>query len=212
MIVARSVREIRIAIVTEQRVFGESLGFALGSDERFSVDIVASDPSDAGLTSARIAVIVVDLEGLGRPVEDLVAQLRERAPRAGVIALSSRVNADALRRSIESGADGHVSKEKGLLELARAIVCVADGMSFMDAHVVVRSAVLTPAEPSIARLSPRERDVLRLLVEGRANRDIAEELKLGHKTVKNHVSNILSKLDTTSRTQAAIHALRSGIV
>jgi DNA-binding NarL/FixJ family response regulator len=61
-------------------------------------------------------------------------------------------------------------------------------------------------------LSPREREVLLLLTEGHANREIAIRLNVAHKTVKNHVSNILSKLDTTSRTQAVIHAIRSGII
>jgi DNA-binding NarL/FixJ family response regulator len=127
--------------------------------------------------------------------------------------LSSRTSPETLHRSIESGADGHVSKEKGLAELRRAICCVADGISYVDPRPSGKvSSVHETVEPVIARLSSRERDVLRLLAEGYANRDIAIALNVAHKTVKNHVSNILSKLQTTSRTQAVIHALRSGIV
>ncbi len=212
--VSRESSEIRIAIVSEQRVFGESLAYALDDHADFSIDAVVRAPGDAGLRSARIAVVIIDLEGLGTLIEEAVPQLREDAPRAGIIVLSSRSNPETLHRSIESGADGHVSKEKGLVELRRAICCVADGVSYVDPRPPVRAPAppAPAAEPSIARLSAREREVLRLLAEGYANRDIAIALNVAHKTVKNHVSNILSKLQTTSRTQAVIHALKRGIV
>jgi DNA-binding NarL/FixJ family response regulator len=213
LLASREPSEIRIAIVSEQRVFGESLAYALDDHSIFSIDAVVRAPGDAGLRSARIAVVIIDLEGLGAMIEDAVPTLRENAPRAGIIVLSSRTNPETLHRSIESGADGHVSKEKGLAELRRAICCVADGISYVDPRPPMKIAsVAETVEPAIARLSSRERDVLRLLAEGYANRDIAIALNVAHKTVKNHVSNILSKLQTTSRTQAVIHALRTGIV
>ena len=213
MLASRESSEIRIAIVSEQRVFGESLAYALDDYAIFSIDAVVRAPGDAGLRSARIAVVIIDLEGLGEMIEDAVPTLRENAPRAGIIVLSSRTNPETLHRSIESGADGHVSKEKGLVELRRAICCVADGINYVDPRPPAKIAsVHETVEPVIARLSSRERDVLRLLAEGYANRDIAIALNVAHKTVKNHVSNILSKLQTTSRTQAVIHALRTGIV
>jgi two-component system NarL family response regulator len=207
--------EIRIAIVSEQRVFGESLAYALDDDTGFSIDAVVRAPTDAGLRSARIAVVIVDLEGLETVIENAVPQVREHAPHAGIIVLSSRGNPETLHRSIESGADGHVSKEKGLDELRRAIHCVAEGISFVDPRsgaAPVRTPAPPPREPALAQLSPREHDVLHLLAEGYSNRDIAVALNVAHKTVKNHVSNILSKLQSTSRTQAVIQALRRGIV
>ena len=211
MLESRESSEIRIAIVSEQRVFGESLAYALDDHAIFSIDAVVRAPGDAGLRSARIAVVIVDLEGMETMIEDAVPLLRENAPRAGIIVLSSRSNPETLHRSIDSGADGHVSKEKGLVELRRAIVCVAEGISYLDPRPAARVAA-DANEPGIARLSSREHDVLRLLAEGYANRDIAAALNVAPKTVKNHVSNILSKLQSTSRTQAVIHALRRGIV
>ncbi len=208
--------DIRVAIVSEHRVFAESLAHALDSHPELSIDAVVRAPSDAGLRSGRISVVVIDLEGLHVMIEQAVAQVRELAPRAGIIVLASREHRDTIHRSIESGADGHVGKDKGLQELRRAIFCVADGVSYVDTRSASRTtapvSAAQPAEPVVARLSPRERDVLRLLAAGYANRDIALELNVAHKTVKNHVSNILSKLQTTSRTQAVIHALRRGIV
>jgi two-component system NarL family response regulator len=205
--------DIRVAIVSDQRVFGESLAFALDDDEGISIDAVVSRWDEPGLRSRRILVVIVDLEGLQTTIEFAVPQIRKQAPRAGIIVLSSRSNAETLRSSVDSGADGHVSKDKGLDELRRAIHCVAGGIAYLDANQ-------TPSEaggrefargPNV-QLSPREREVLGLLTEGHANREIAIRLNVAHKTVKNHVSNILSKLDTSSRTQAVIHAIRAGII
>ncbi len=210
MLAFRDSAEIRIAIVSEHRVFGESLAHALDSDTRFSIDAVVRAPNDSGLRSGRIAVVIVDLEGMEMPVEDAVPHVREHAPRAGIIVLSSRESRGMIHRSIDSGADGHVGKDKGLGELRRAIRCVADGVSYVDARPDARPDAST--DSSLMRLSPREREVLRLLAEGYANRDIALALNVANKTVKNHVSNILAKLQTSSRTQAVIHALRRGIV
>ena len=206
--------DVRVAIVSSQSVFGESLAFALDDDHGISIDAVVQHWDHPGLRSRRILVVVVDLEGLDESIEFVVPHLRKQAPRAAIIVLSSRSQADALRHSIDSGADGHVSKEKGLAELRRAILCVSGGVTYLDAkQSPVPEPVAVPAKTSNpVRLSPREREVLNLLTQGHSNREIASHLNVTHKTVKNHVSNILSKMDTSSRTQAVIQALRSGII
>lgn len=205
--------EIRVAIISGQRVFGESLALALDGCSNIAIDAVVASCDGAGLQSRRIAVIVVDLEGLDAMIEFVVPELRRRAPLAGIVVLASAGSEAAQHRAMAAGADGYVSKETGLAELRRAIYCVAGGVTYLGTR--------TPAAATeehgtgaggAARLSPREREVLRLLTLGYANRDIAASLHLQHKTVKNHVSSILSKLETRSRTQAVIHALRRGIV
>jgi DNA-binding NarL/FixJ family response regulator len=204
--------EVRVAIVSEQTVFGEALALALDAAPNIAVDAVVQTSDDVGLQSRRIGVILVDLEGLDVPIERAIPQLRRQAPRSGIIVLSSRANDETLRRAIEAGADGHVSKEKGLAELRRAINCVADGVTYLGARPNAGGGLGPTRFTSAARLSPREREVLGFLTLGYANREIATALNLQHKTVKNHVSNILSKLETNSRTQAVIHAIRCGIV
>jgi DNA-binding NarL/FixJ family response regulator len=84
LLASREPSEIRIAIVSEQRVFGESLAYALDDHSIFSIDAVVRAPSDAGLRSARIAVVIIDLEGLGEMIEEAVPTLRENAPRAAI--------------------------------------------------------------------------------------------------------------------------------
>jgi len=210
---AVEVNDVRVAIVSDQRVFGESLALALDDDGGISIDAVARSWDEPGLRSRRILVVIVDLEGLRDPIEFAVPEIRKRAPRAGIIVLSSRSNVETVRASVESGADGHVSKEKGLDELRRAIHCVAGGLAYLDAeHGPAAVEQRVASRSANIHLSPREREVLCLLTEGYPNREIAERLNVAHKTVKNHVSNILSKLDTTSRTQAVIHAIRAGII
>jgi DNA-binding NarL/FixJ family response regulator len=205
--------DVRVAIVSSQSVFGESLAFALDDDHGISIDAVVHHWDHPGLRSRRILVVVVDLEGLDGAIEYVVPQIRKQAPRAAIIVLSSRSQADVLRHSIDSGADGHVSKEKGLAELRRAIHCVSGGVAYLDAkQSPVAAPVAAPSKTSNVRLSPREREVLNLLTKGHSNREIAVHLNVAHKTVKNHVSNILSKMDTSSRTQAVIQALQSGIL
>lgn len=210
MVAIRETSDIRVVILSSQRVFGECLALALDGYSDISIDSVVSTFDGEGLQSRRVGIVVIDLEALDAMLEDVVPAVRRQAPLASIIVLS-RGSADTLHRSIESGADGHVSKEQGLAELRRAIYCVAGGVSYLGPRPVSpeRSASNVP---SVARLSPREREVLQLLTLGYANREIAGALNLQHKTVKNHVSNILSKLETSSRTQAVIHAIRRGIV
>lgn len=205
--------EIRVAIVSGQRVFSEALAIALDDCPNIALDAVVDSVDDEALQSRRIGIILLDLEGIDTEIEPALNVLRQRAPHPGIIVLSTRTSGDALHRSMEFGAEGHVSKEKGLAELRRAIYCVAGGVTYLGAHPhsVPADNRAVPVPP-VARLSPREREVLKLLTQGYANREIAAALTLQHKTVKNHVSHILSKLETTSRTQAVIQALRRGIV
>jgi DNA-binding NarL/FixJ family response regulator len=209
MVGSRNDSEIRVAIISGQRVLGESLALALDGCSNIAIDAVVNSCSGASLQSRRIGVIVVDLDGLDAMIEFAVPELRRQAPLSGIIVLAAS-GEDSLHRAIAAGADGHVSKEKGLAELRRAIYCVAGGVTYLGTPTLLAESAAHAT--GAARLSPREREVLRLLTQGYANRDIAISLHLQHKTVKNHVSNILSKLETSSRTQAVIHALRRGIV
>ena len=101
------------------------------------------------------------------------------------------------------------------VQLLRAIKTVADGQSYVDPRVaggLLRRRSLNAGKPDIMELSAREAEVLKLIAEGLANKQISARLHLSEKTVKNHVSRIFSKLNISARTQAAVHAIRAGIV
>ncbi|HEX6031011.1 MAG TPA: response regulator transcription factor, partial [Tepidiformaceae bacterium] len=107
---------------------------------------------------------------------------------------------------------GYLLKDTQADELRRAIKAAAEGQVQLAPQAAARllREVRTPESPEA--LTDRETDVLRLLAMGRANKEIARELDIGEKTVKTHVSNILGKLGVQSRTQAALYAVRTGLV
>jgi DNA-binding NarL/FixJ family response regulator len=95
------------------------------------------------------------------------------------------------------------------------VKAVAEGQSYVDPRVaggLLRRRTLNGGKPDITELSTREGEVIRLIAEGLANKQISARLHLSEKTVKNHISRIFSKLNITARTQAAVHAIRTGIV
>jgi DNA-binding NarL/FixJ family response regulator len=120
-----------------------------------------------------------------------------------------------MQRCLSNGAEAYIVKDISPPELLRAIKTVADGQSYVDPRVaggLLRRRSLNAGKPDIMELSAREAEVLKLIAEGLANKQISARLHLSEKTVKNHVSRIFSKLNISARTQAAVHAIRAGIV
>jgi two-component system NarL family response regulator len=204
VIVLEGTAAIHLAIISDQRVFGESLALALADDD-VSVDAVVSHADQARL-SIGTGVIIVDLDGISEPLEQAMPRLLRQAPGARVVVLSSRWSDQERRRAIGAGADAYAGKERGLADLRKTIASLARE----TAPPRRKNGTGERRTPADETLSPRECEVLRLLANGRSNREIAAELHVAEKTVKNHVSKILTKLDTTSRTHAVVRALRDG--
>ena len=139
-----------------------------------------------------------------------------RASRARVIVLTSFGDDDKLFAALRAGAAGYLLKDVEPAELVRAIRAAHDGHTPLSptiaTRVVEEIAHGGGAPPQVDDLTPRERDVLVLIARGRSNKVIARELGVAEKTVKTHVSHILGKLGLTDRTQAALYAVRHGLV
>jgi DNA-binding NarL/FixJ family response regulator len=119
-----------------------------------------------------------------------------------------------LQRCLNAGADGYIVKDIIPAELIRALKLIASGESFVDARIagrLLRRQNVTRGRLENSELSARETDVIRLIAEGLSNKEISARLNLSEKTVKNHISRIFSKLHIGARTQAAVHAIKSGI-
>jgi NarL family two-component system response regulator LiaR len=133
-----------------------------------------------------------------------------------IIVLTSFADDDKIFAAIRAGADGYLMKDVAPQELARAIRMAQDGEPLLHPDVARRimSELRGGAadDRDVARLTERELDVLRLIAQGRSNKEIARDLTLSEKTVKTHVSNILGKLDLADRTQAALFAVRHHLV
>jgi DNA-binding NarL/FixJ family response regulator len=124
-----------------------------------------------------------------------------------VVLLSAASDSHLIQRALDAGASGYVDKESPIDVVVQAVHAVAAGRSFIDPSLV--ASLLHGGD---ARLSPRELEVLQLAADGMQNRAIAGELALSEETVKSHVSNVIRKLDASSRTQAVAEALRRSLI
>jgi DNA-binding NarL/FixJ family response regulator len=138
--------------------------------------------------------------------------IRQRHPGVQVVALTSFSEAERVHAALEAGAAGYLLKDAEADELAAAIRAAHDGEVHLDPVVARKlTQLLVAPERTATALTAREREVLALVARGRSNREIADALVISERTARTHVSNVLSKLDLASRTQAALWAIREGI-
>lgn len=209
---------IGVLVVDDHPVVRRGLRAFLDTVE--GIDVIA-DAADgrAALRAATVhepTVILLDLQLPDMSGVAVIERLRERGSTVPVLVLTSFASRDQVLPAIRAGADGYLLKEVDPDDLAAAIKAVAAGSSvFAPEAAAAMAAVVSgrdPEHPELDRLTEREREVLTGLGRGWSNRQLAEELFISEKTVKTHVSNILGKLDLTDRTQAALFAVRSGLV
>jgi DNA-binding NarL/FixJ family response regulator len=138
--------------------------------------------------------------------------IRRELPDVEVIALTSVLEDGSVIGAVRAGAIGYLLKDTKAEELCRAIKAAASGQVQLSPQAAARLTreIRTPENPQ--KLTDREVEILRLLAQGKANKEIASSLFIGETTVKTHVSNILLKLGVPSRTQAALYAVRIGLV
>jgi two-component system response regulator DegU len=200
-----------VFIIEKQLLFGTAIAQILSSDPGISVVGIAPDRDSAHLAATRPDVVVIDIDT--DEVDATVDVLRSASPETRICLLSMYSQPEVMQRCLSAGADGYIVKDSSLQELVSAIKAIGEGSSYVDPRVA--AALLrrrAPVHvPYTSQLSPRETDIIRLIAQGLSNRDIGRRLVLSEKTVKNHVSRIFSKLHFTARSQAAVHAIRSGL-
>lgn len=209
---------IRILIVDDHAVVREGLRTFLELQEGLEVVGEADDGEQAVAEALRLRpdVVLMDLvmprlDGVGA-----MRRLRAEAPGSRVIVLTSFADDARLLPAIRAGAAGYLLKNVKPPELARAVRAAHAGEALLDPAVAARlvQAIADPpaAAPAERALTPRERQVLELIGRGLSNKLIARELAVSEKTVKAHVGHLLSKLGVSDRTQAALYAVRAGLV
>jgi two-component system, NarL family, response regulator LiaR len=210
---------IRVLIVDDHAVVREGLRTFLELQDGLEVVGEACDGSEA-LEQARQLHPDVILMDLVMPKLDGVAAmraLRKATPESRVIVLTSFLDDERLMPAIQAGAAGYLLKNVEPAELARAVRAAHRGETILDPTVaarLVRSIAAGHTGPAALRerLTGREREVLELIARGRSNKRIALELGISEKTVKTHVGHLLEKLGVSDRTQAALLAVRDGLV
>ncbi len=161
-----------------------------------------------------MAVIDIGLPGVDGI--DVTRRLKAALPGLKVVILTMHELDDEVLAALAAGADAYCVKSSDGATVLDAVRIVAGGGAYFDAriaHVVLRRlGAHQTAPPGTGPLTPRELDVLRLIAEGIGNAEIAERLHLGLGTVKGHIGDILTKLSAADRTQAAVNALRRGLL
>jgi DNA-binding NarL/FixJ family response regulator len=208
---------IRVLIVDDHAVVREGLQAFLELQEGIEVAGQAADGEDAVEAAVRLRPDVI-LMDLVMPRLDGVAamrSLRETVPDARVIVLTSFLDDDKLLPALRAGAAGYLLKNAEPREVARAVRAAHAGEALLDPVVAARlveTLAAAGADEPLDRLTAREREVLVLIGRGFPNKRIARELELSEKTVKTHVGHVLAKLGVGDRTQAAVVAVRAGLV
>jgi len=204
---------IRIVIADDHSVVRQGLKMFLGLDPELEIIGEAADGAEAVRLARELKPDVVLMDML-MPVMDGIAAtqaIRSELPDTEVIALTSVLEDSSVVGAVKAGAIGYLLKDTQADELCRAIKAAAAGQVQLSPQAASRLVREVRAPESPQTLTEREVDVLRLLAQGKANKEIARELVIGEKTVKTHVSNILMKLGVQSRTQAALYAAQIGL-
>ncbi|MFL7811364.1 MAG: response regulator [Anaerolineae bacterium] len=205
---------IRILTVDDHSVVRQGLRMFLALDEELEVVGEAADGAEAVRLAHELFpdVILMDLLMPGMDGITATETIRRELPETEVIALTSVLEDQAVYDAMRAGAIGYLLKDTQADELCKAIKAAAAGQVQLSPQAAARLIREIQIPESPETLTPREAEVLRLLAEGKSNKEIGAELVIGIKTVKTHVSNILSKLGVSSRTQAALYAVRAGLV
>lgn len=205
---------IRILIVDDHSVVRQGLRMFLNLEDDFEIIGEAGNGAEALEKVAALHPDVV-LMDLVMPVMDgvtAIEKIRQAHPDTEVIALTSVLEDTSVVNAVRAGAIGYLLKDTEADELRKAIKAAAAGQVQLSPKAAERLMREIRAPESPEKLTERETEVLRLLARGKANKEIALELHISETTVKTHVSNIMMKLEVSSRTQAALYAVRIGLV
>ena len=212
-------KALRILLVDDHEVVRLGLATLLEDTSGVSVVGEAGSGREALVACDRLNpdLVILDIRLPDQPGVDVCGQIVERWPHIKVIMLTSYANDDLIAEAILAGAAGYVLKQVGNEELLRAIEAARRDEALLDPQVTqrvlqrIRQKERLLDASAFSDLSERELEVLFLVSQGKSNREIAEVLGLSEKTVRNHVSNLLEKLDKSNRIELATYAVKHHI-
>jgi DNA-binding NarL/FixJ family response regulator len=218
------VKRLRLLLVDDQAMFREGLRLILALQPDFEVVGEAGDGLAALEAVARLGpdVVLMDLRMPHLGGAEATRRIRAKAPLVRVIVLTTFEEDEEVFAAMRAGAAGFLLKDAGSDKLCEAIRLAARGESWLQPSVAAKlvaefgrlaqRAPAVPADSLIEPLSPREREVLSCLAEGMSNKEIGRRLAISEGTVKNHMSQVLGKLQVMDRTQAALRARELGLL
>lgn len=212
---------MRVAIVDDHPIFAAGLKQLLESDGRYEVRAVAQSGEEAqkAIDFNEIDIALVDVNMPGGGGIELLKAIKQRSKNCRVIMLTVEEDEETINRAMKEGAQGYILKQESPEHLLKAIQASMDGEILLSSHVYarmvdrIRKTSPPDKEQSIiySKLTEREIEITRLIVKGKNNKQIAQELYISESTVKNHISNIMYKLSIKNRTELVAIAVREGI-
>ncbi|MBO0691635.1 MAG: response regulator transcription factor [Acidimicrobiaceae bacterium] len=205
---------IRVFLLDDHQLVREGVRHVLEADEDLVVvgEAGTAEEALAAIPVSRPDVAVLDVRLPDGNGVDVCREIRSTHPEVGCLILTSFADNEVIAHAVLAGAAGYVLKEIQRNELVTAVRSVASGHSLIPPDTVERVLAelrrLDAEREGVERLTTREREILELIAEGKTNRQIAEELFLAERTVKNYVSNLLAKLGMARRSEAASYATR----
>jgi DNA-binding NarL/FixJ family response regulator len=205
---------VRVLIADDHGVVRQGLRMFLSLDPELAVVGEAENGEEALLMTRELGpdVVLMDLLMPGMDGVEATRAIRNELPDVEVMALTSVLEDNFVTAAVRAGAIGYLLKDSKPEELIRAIKGAADGQVQLAPEAAARLMREVRAPESPEELTYRETEILKLLARGKANKQIGSTLFLEEKTIKAHVSSILKKLKVQSRTQAALQAVRAGLV
>jgi len=211
---------IRVLVVDDHPMFRNGLRTLLSSLPNIEWLGEANDGAEAVASSLQLQpdVVLMDIQMPGLNGIEATRQILQHSPHTGILVITMYENDDLVFSAMQTGARGYLLKGADQVEIIRAIQAVASGEAIFSPAIAKRlmayfSAAKVTTSPSgvFSELTDREREILNLVAAGCSNTEIADQLVLSGKTVRNHVSNIFSKLQVNDRAHAIIRARESGL-
>jgi DNA-binding NarL/FixJ family response regulator len=214
-------RKIRIVLADDHKLMRSGLRVLLEQQPDLTVVGEASDGRDAValVASERPDVLVMDIGMPSLNGIEAAAQITQSHPEVSIVMLSMHSDESYVLRALKAGAKGYLLKDSAEADLIRAVHAVAEGKSFFSPAVskvllddYVRKLKRSGTEDPYDLLTPREREILQLVAEGKSNKEIAQLLNLSVYTVETHRSNIMEKLNLHGVPELILYAVRMGII
>jgi len=215
------VEKTRVLIAEDEGILRSTLGELLAREPDLQIVALCPDGREALIESLahRPHVVLTDLRMPKVDGIELTRQLKEKLPDIAVVILTAFDDDDNLFAALKAGAIGYVLKDASLEQIVHALHAATAGEGYLSPGLVVRvikeftriDQMARGQRKLFAQLTRREREVLELLAGGHRNKQIAAQLQLSEKTVRNHISTILGKLHVNDRTEAALLAVRHGL-
>ena len=219
--IAPNAEPVRVLVVDDQELFRRGLTMLLAAEAGIEVVGEAGDGDEGAALAESVApdVVLLDIRMPKRSGLEACSTIKQSVPSAKIIMLTVSDEEADLYEAVKSGASGYLLKDSSIEEVSQAVRVVADGQSLISPSMAVKlidefKQMSRPERESVGglRLTDRELEVLRLVARGLNNREVAKQMFISENTVKNHVRNILEKLQLHSRMEAVMYAVREKLL